>query len=451
MAMSSATGCSEPLPPILKHTSRRWKELSAKGSSVGINDPCLKQGFLGNLSKKTDIELEELLMRQDKLLSDANFLSKLQDGGAKLRGRRLELLKALDAVRSNSTDVVLPDVSALEWQWRDTSKHVSNRYQGTNDKYDCSLPDSDDDSDHENDDDPLRLLAGHSQDVPIKINKTVAGFPPDTKPPLLDPADAIREELCRLDIADLLNSNKSNDCNNQNGSGEKKLSADFCAKLLLSYEKKLEKNVNKNVFKPFRPRDKQELLPKHDSKIIESSGKCKNEKNASLSSCNNMCKVNCSNPNETLMSTCAETHPAFGSAAQFSGLKPVNVSATTWHRSPLWRNESSATGPLRSFGEVGRVAQLLPVRESLALERAAHERRLQLHLQEAGDRVSQQNTCSNTVRRYHYTDINQQGRFFGDQEDYGEGDLLNFTDNQYRRKPSDDEQDSSGDDEVALD
>ncbi|XP_077989616.1 uncharacterized protein LOC144443893 [Glandiceps talaboti] len=44
-----------------------------------------RQGELGNLSKKTRIELVDLLCRQDKLLGNMKFLQKLPDKGEKIR------------------------------------------------------------------------------------------------------------------------------------------------------------------------------------------------------------------------------------------------------------------------------------------------------------------------------------------------------------------------------
>ena len=63
-----ATTTSSIETPLYKLVNRKWKELPTKGSSVGIHDPRLKEGYVGDLTKKTIIELEEMLMRQDKIL-----------------------------------------------------------------------------------------------------------------------------------------------------------------------------------------------------------------------------------------------------------------------------------------------------------------------------------------------------------------------------------------------
>lgn len=62
-------GTEESLP-LFKKVGRRWKSLPAQGDDVTIKDPRLKQGYLGDLSKKSVIELEDALRRQDAILNN---------------------------------------------------------------------------------------------------------------------------------------------------------------------------------------------------------------------------------------------------------------------------------------------------------------------------------------------------------------------------------------------
>lgn len=66
-ALGEATA-SDSLP-IYKKVARRWKHLSERGDDVTIKDPKLKQGYLGDLRKKTIIELEDVLRRLDESLN----------------------------------------------------------------------------------------------------------------------------------------------------------------------------------------------------------------------------------------------------------------------------------------------------------------------------------------------------------------------------------------------
>ena len=63
-------GDSEADTPIYKLVNRKWIELPTDGDNVGINDPKLKIGYVGDLTQKSIIELEEMLFRQDKILAN---------------------------------------------------------------------------------------------------------------------------------------------------------------------------------------------------------------------------------------------------------------------------------------------------------------------------------------------------------------------------------------------
>ncbi|CAL7946055.1 unnamed protein product [Xylocopa violacea] len=54
------------------------------------------QGYIEDLGKKSKFELEELLQRQDKILSNKAFISKLPDKGEKIIAFRDKLLKELE-------------------------------------------------------------------------------------------------------------------------------------------------------------------------------------------------------------------------------------------------------------------------------------------------------------------------------------------------------------------
>lgn len=462
---AAATLSDGSLPAILKHKARRWRKLPVKGDSVGINDPTLKQGYLGDLQAKTMLQLEELIVRQDKILNDSNFIRKLKDGGQRLRNRRLELQAALDRLVRSSEDTVcvVPDVNALEWQWRSASKHVSSRYQGTSRREESSqLDDSDDDKTDEVLD-PLELMATHSRDAP-SVPAATARQCRDSKS-LQDPADVIREELHRLDISDAAQQLPASSNDVKTEATTNNLCTDFCSKLLLNYEKKIDKNVSKNVFKPFRFHDQQELLFKANFRASPFTGDL-NIKDTSNS--NNSCaslNATLSNaPNNNMRSKVSDSlsrpqHPSFGVSAtpQFQGLKQVNISSESWHKSSLWNCESAATGPLCSFGDVSRKAKLLPMRESLLLEKAAHETRKRLQLEEAAARMARISvSCKPGGRRgntgsnlYSYIDVNDTGHFLNDQGYYVTDDMPPVIDNKPRYAIN--ESDSDGDDDDSDD
>ena len=57
-------------PPVFKLVNRSWKTLPDKGEDVFINDPKLKEGYVGDLSKKNVIQLQEIIERQDRILNN---------------------------------------------------------------------------------------------------------------------------------------------------------------------------------------------------------------------------------------------------------------------------------------------------------------------------------------------------------------------------------------------
>ncbi|XP_063609349.1 uncharacterized protein LOC134783414 [Penaeus indicus] len=161
---------TEESVPLLKKVGRRWKSLPAQGDDVTIKDPKLKQGYLGDLRKKSIIELEDALRRQDAILNNKTLLAKLPDKGERLRGRRREVAEALEEVRErerNLRTADLPvDVQALEW--RGINGNISERITTTR------QPHGDDSDDDENLD-PLELMAQHSSCIKKKDHRKSCG------------------------------------------------------------------------------------------------------------------------------------------------------------------------------------------------------------------------------------------------------------------------------------
>ena len=346
--MEKNNGKKVNLLPILKHEARRnWKELPTEGDSVGIPDPTLKQGFIGDLEKKTKIELEELIMRQDKLLANKAFISKLKDGGERILQRRNELNEALTKVVSQENKLPLPDMTSVEWQWRDpgvASVHTTSK----------DTLDSDDDDDDE--EDPLELLARHSQDVPTKrMNRNTQ----ENK----DPADVIRDELNKLNIQDSSQETASNSEEAKDLGKKADAFQDFGQKLLSSLQEKSSGKLKKEPFKPFRPRTQQTL---HFSTSTISPS----ENSTSSPDAPNISKTD---PSET-----KKTHPCFGldSKPQFQTMRPINL-----HKSSLWKCQNSATGPL-NFQNCRQI-KLLSLQEGLEIGNKTLEKLKELELKQA--------------------------------------------------------------------
>lgn len=57
-------------PKVFKLVNRTWKTLPDKGEDVYIRDPKLKEGHLGDLTKKSIVQLQEILQRQDRILNN---------------------------------------------------------------------------------------------------------------------------------------------------------------------------------------------------------------------------------------------------------------------------------------------------------------------------------------------------------------------------------------------
>lgn len=195
--------------PLLKKVSRRWKALPAQGDDVTIKDPKLKQGYLGDLRKKSVIELEDVLRRQDTILSNKTLLANLPDRGERLRGKRNEVAKALEEVKErewNLRTAYLPvDVQALEW--RGINCNESQRVTTSKQQKDDEI-----DSDDENLD-PLELMAQHSSCIKKKNHRKSWSEEED-------PADVISRELKQMELRDALESANNEKEKNNEGRGE---------------------------------------------------------------------------------------------------------------------------------------------------------------------------------------------------------------------------------------
>lgn len=379
---------------------------------MGINDPKLKIGYLGNLGKKTKLELEELISRQDKLLSNTDFLAKLKDGGHRLRGRREQLQQALNKLEESNKDhsalLLIPDISALEWQWRSGSPMCDQ-------KEETDPLDSDDDEDIN----PLHLLAMHSMDAPPRMTGAPSLHSLEGEKYDIDPSDSIREELRKLDIRDqIAEVNKlrsaSHDYDSKANKLDLDLAQDFGSKMLISLEKKCELKSKKEVFKPFRPKNKQNLLSQTTIKfnsISDAQTLCHGTSHSYVTTSNTY--------TATTTIAMAAVNPLFGVSAPptFPSLKTINVMGPKARRSALWACESAATGPLAAGA--GRSVQLIPLRESVKLERQANERLKELQLQRTtgtSSSVSGGFTDNKRSSLFAYRDKNAMDTFLNDGE-----------------------------------
>ncbi|XP_071531187.1 uncharacterized protein Polr2M [Panulirus ornatus] len=221
--------------PLYKCVNKEWKTLSSLGDDVAIRDPKLKEGYLGNLSKKSVIELEEVLIRHDRILSKKGLLSKLKDKGLNLQKRRQEVAEALEAARHRGISETADsptDITALEWN---STVRNGNINTVKNDHLDS------DDEEEEEKLDPLRLMAYHSSCVKKPLRKE----PREEE----DPSEAIVQELEQLNIKDSV---KKNDGSSQ----------DFGTKRDIMLAEKHERNGPIKVpFKPFRRTNNPQPVP----------------------------------------------------------------------------------------------------------------------------------------------------------------------------------------------
>ncbi|XP_042233111.1 uncharacterized protein LOC121873544 [Homarus americanus] len=216
--------------PIYKLVNRQWKTLPDQGDTdVYIRDPKLKQGHLGNLNKKSVIELEEVLMRQQHVLNNRSLISKLKDKGQSLEKRLQEIAAALkdarERERNSMEEEALTDACALEW--RNCSRNGV--------KSEAPLDSDDDLEECEERLDPLKLMANHSSTVKKYSQKT-----PRNKCEEDDPVDVIAQELKKLELQDQREQTSE-------------IFEDFGSKRNHMLDKKHKKNGPiRESFKPFR-------------------------------------------------------------------------------------------------------------------------------------------------------------------------------------------------------
>ncbi|KAK8751854.1 hypothetical protein OTU49_010790 [Cherax quadricarinatus] len=223
---------------IYKYVNRQWKVLTNKGDDISIKDPKLKQGYIGDLSKASVLQLEEILLRQDQILRNKILISRLNDEGLSLKKRREEIAEALEAARAREKDLgeseALPDIHSLEWSGGMTTSSIEAAKK--------KVPLDSDDDDDDDKLDPLKLMAYHYSCVK-KPSHDVQQSEEE------DPADAIARELKHLDIQDT----------EREAQNKRK---DFGSKRNDMLEKKYKRNGPvKDSFKPFKRSNNPFPLP----------------------------------------------------------------------------------------------------------------------------------------------------------------------------------------------
>ncbi|KOC66959.1 hypothetical protein WH47_12386 [Habropoda laboriosa] len=113
-----------------------------------------KQGYIEDLAKKQKFELEELLERQNKILSNKTFILKLPDKGEKIRAFRDKILKELE--HKNEIQEAANLLSRLNLA--SEGKAAMNELEWTG-KYNESRNDIKVELDSDDEEDPLKILA----------------------------------------------------------------------------------------------------------------------------------------------------------------------------------------------------------------------------------------------------------------------------------------------------
>lgn len=174
--------------PIHKLVSRHWKLLPTKGDDVSIKDPKLKQGYLGDLKKKTIVELEEVIARNERVLTNKSLVNKLKDKGKNLQAHQKELKQALkEAEEREKCLKEVPnqnDIHGFEW----TGSLTNNTESQVEVKTEVDIEDDEDL-------DPLKLMAHHSFCVEDRGSRS-------SRVTEEDPSSALIRELERMEIND---------------------------------------------------------------------------------------------------------------------------------------------------------------------------------------------------------------------------------------------------------
>ncbi|XP_053994229.1 DNA-directed RNA polymerase II subunit GRINL1A [Hylaeus volcanicus] len=113
------------------------------------------QGFIEDLGKKQKFELEELLQRQNKILANKSFLSKLPDKGEKIKNFRDKILKELEHKNEieNAANLLSRLNLASEGKVAMNELEWTGKYSETKNAVKVVELDSDDEED------PLKILA----------------------------------------------------------------------------------------------------------------------------------------------------------------------------------------------------------------------------------------------------------------------------------------------------
>ncbi|KAF2362636.1 DNA-directed RNA polymerase II subunit GRINL1 [Trinorchestia longiramus] len=322
-------------------------------------------------------------MRQEKILSNISFIEKLPDKGKKIKEKKENLQKALDLARNQVEDVFIPDIDSLEWQWRDPrnpSLSSQNVVNGAKDTMSSPL-DSDDDED------PLELLANHSRDVPLRSS---------TRASDLDPSDVIRKELKKLELMDKEEMSVPSNTSETLPTKSSSLAMDFGSKLIISMEKKIK--PSREVFKPFRPLKHQHLLS-HEYK----EQPCEAQKSTAPNT-NEVDKDKCIKPCQPekndlpsadhLTKVSSNPHVFGGPAKLGTG---VNISPC-----------AKVSRPLNNRNRGPSSVKLVPLRESVHLQKEAMERAKNALMKEAAARCRAPREGSNNKMnsKYTYKDVN---------------------------------------------
>ncbi|XP_070164232.1 DNA-directed RNA polymerase II subunit GRINL1A isoform X3 [Polyergus mexicanus] len=203
------------------------------------------QGYIEDLGKKQKFELEELLERQNKILANKQFISKLPDKGEKIVSFRDKLLKELEhrnevetaaelLSRLNIASVGKVAMTKLEW----TGKYNDKNNENTTKIIEL---DSDDEED------PLKILA-QPTGTGIHKKKIIHVTHEES---LIKPEDIIEVE-----------SFKTDDC----------LEVEHVRYIIDKVEKTQETNKKRESFKPYKTtksnvhdptKEKQRKLPKN--------------------------------------------------------------------------------------------------------------------------------------------------------------------------------------------
>ncbi|XP_033212741.1 DNA-directed RNA polymerase II subunit GRINL1A [Belonocnema kinseyi] len=140
-----------------------------------------KQGYLENLGKLRKIDLGELLERQNKLLANKIFISKLPDKGEKIKGFREKIVKEIE--RRNEVDEAARLLSRLNIA--QDGKSAMNQLEWTGKYSEKDLGEKIVELDSDDDEDPLKILAQPTGSGVHK--KKVIILPPEEK--LIKPED----------------------------------------------------------------------------------------------------------------------------------------------------------------------------------------------------------------------------------------------------------------------